>query len=287
MNPHDEAGSTGSAPATEALPDFLIIGAMRSGTTSLYRYLGAHPEIAMARKELQFFTEHFDEGLDWYRRHFPTSGTARLRGEATADYMARESAMTRIADTAPAARLIASLRNPVARAWSHYLLVRERGREPRSFARAIADELASLRQHGPDAPGVLYLPHGMYDVHVQRCRQLFPPANLHVEVFERWSNDPGPAYRRVCEFLGVDATFTPPDLGRRVNPFVTFRSLTLRRLTHRLPRPLGKALGRLNTREAHPPAIPEESRALLEDYYGPHVAKLEGILGKAIPEWHL
>ncbi len=97
------------------LPDFLIIGAMRSGTTSLYRYLGAHPEVFMTPKELQFFTEHFSRGLDWYRRQFVTAGHRSVLGEATADYLARESAMQRIAHTLPTVKMIASLRNPVDR----------------------------------------------------------------------------------------------------------------------------------------------------------------------------
>ncbi len=268
------------------LPDFLIIGAMRSGTTSLYRYLGAHPEIYLTPKELQFFTEHFERGQDWYCAQFAPAGTARVLGEATADYLARASAMTRIAATLPRARLIASLRNPVDRAWSHYGLVQARGREPRTFAEALDEETAALAAGGPDAPGVFYLSHGLYDVHLERCFRLFDRTQVAVTIFERMAADPEPVYRRLCSHLGVDPAFVPANLGEPVNPFVTFRSLRLRTAAQRLPSPLGRVVARFNTRRnvAAPPLDPA-TRTRLTDFYAPHVARTEELLGTPIPEW--
>lgn len=268
------------------LPHFLIIGAMRSGTTSLYRYLGAHPEVFLTPKELQFFTEHFDRGLDWYRGQFASVGSARLLGEATADYLARASAMTRIAATLPTARLIASLRNPVDRAWSHYGLVKARGREPRTFGEAIGEERAALAANGPDAPGVFYLSHGFYDVHLERCFGLFDRTQVAVTIFERMAADPAPVYRSLCNHLGVDPSFVPANLGEPVNPFVTFRSLRLRAAARRLPSPLGRVVGRINTRRnvAAPPLDPAD-RSRLAEFYAPHIARTEEILGQEIPEW--
>jgi hypothetical protein len=99
----------------------------------------------MAPKELGFFTDRYDEGLDWYAAQYAAAAPHQLWGEATADYLARPSAMNRIVATLPEAKLIASLRNPVDRAWSHYLLLKERGRERRSFAAAIEEETRRSR----------------------------------------------------------------------------------------------------------------------------------------------
>lgn len=268
------------------LPDTLIVGAMRSGTTSLYRYLGAHPDVFMAPKELQFFTEHFAKGTDWYRAQFAGAGEAEVVGEATADYLARESAMSRLATTLPEARLIASLRNPVDRAWSHYGLLQARGRESRSFTAALDDEEAAIARDGVGADGVIYLTHGLYDVHLERCLRLFPRHQLHVSIFERMRVDPGTTYRSLCQFVGIDETFVPPNLGERINPFVTFRSLRLRRMAQRLPSPLDRAVARLNTRRSlPPPQVDPATRARLNDFYAPHVQRVEELLGDAVPEW--
>lgn len=272
--------------ADSRLPDTLIIGAMRSGTTSLYRYLGAHPDVFMAPKELQFFTEHFEKGIAWYREQFAAAGGAHVVGEATADYLARESAMSRLAATLPDARLIASLRDPVDRAWSHFGLLRARGRERRSFSAALDDEETAIARQGPGADGVVYLTHGLYDVHLERCLRLFPRPQVHISIFERMATEPGVMYHSLCQFLGVDASFVPPNLGDRINPFVTFRSLRLRRIAQRLPSPLGRPVARVNTRRNVPsPRLDDPTSARLTEFYAPHIRRVEEILGEPIPEW--
>lgn len=270
------------------LADFLIIGAMRSGTTSLYRYLGAHPEVYMAPKELQFFTVHHERGPDWYAAQFARATATQRLGEATADYLARESAMLRIAATLPRARLVATLRHPTERAWSHYGLLSERGRETRPFATALDEELAAIEAAGIDAPGVIYLSHGRYDLHLERCRRLFDPEALHVVIFEQMKADPTSVYRGVCQHLGVDPGFVPADLGRPVNAYVTFRSVRLRDASKSLPRPLGRIVGRLNARRnVTAPAMPSDVRRRLDAYYAPVIEDVERILGRALPEWQL
>lgn len=265
------------------LPDFLVIGAMRAGTTSLYRYLDAHPDISMAPKELQFFTEHRDRGLEWYRGQF--DATATLQGEATADYLARDSAMRNIAELLPSARLVASLRHPIDRTWSHYGLLHERGRDPRTFEEALDAEMARIDQDGPGADGVIYLSHSHYDVHLERAFRLFDRDQVHITIFERMTTDPREVYRDICRFVGADPTFVPDILGRQVNPYVSFRSLGARRLAQRLPGGLGKVVARLNTRTAAPPTLPPATRARLHAYFEPVIARVEALLGAEIPEW--
>jgi hypothetical protein len=107
------------------LPNFLIVGAMKSGTTSLARYLGAHPQAYVApEKEINFFERGYvwNRGVDWYASRFEGAGDALAVGEASPSYMYWPTAIERMASVVPDARLIALLRDPVERAYSHYLL---------------------------------------------------------------------------------------------------------------------------------------------------------------------
>lgn len=272
---------------TGSLPDFVIAGAMRSGTTSLTRYLGAHPEIFIAPKELGFFTERFDEGIDWYRGFFSDVGDARLCGESTADYLARGDAMNRLSRTLPDARIIAILRNPVERAWSHYWLQRERGKDGRSFEEAIEFEIRAIDAEGPTAEGVFYVFHSLYDTQLEHVLGLFPRDRLSITVFERMVEDPVSSYRSICSWLGVDAEEIPEIVGKRINPYVTFRSLRVRSLSHRLPPLMRRAVGRLNTRrDASYPEIPPGASERLVEFFAPRIARVEAILGEEIEEWH-
>ncbi len=128
--------------------------------------------------------------------------------------------------------------------------------------------------------------HGLYDVHLARLQQYFAPEQIHVSIFERMTSDPHATYRDLCTFLEIDASFVPENLGSPVNRYVTFRSLALRRLSHRLPGALGKAVARLNTRTQAPaPALEPVTRRRLEEFYAPHIARTEHLLGYDVPEW--
>jgi hypothetical protein len=103
-----------------ALPDFLIIGGQRCGTTSLHHYLAAHPAVRPATgKELQFFSIHHGRGERWYRAHFPPPSPGTHSFEASPYYLFHPSVPARVAATLPAGRFIALLRDPVVRAYSH------------------------------------------------------------------------------------------------------------------------------------------------------------------------
>jgi hypothetical protein len=137
-------------PETGALPDFVIIGAQKSGTTSLYHLLARHPYVEpAATKELHYFDGLLGEGVEWYRRCFPAprwkDGRRTITGEATPYYLFHPHAARRMAEVIPQARLIALLRNPVDRAYSHYHQVAKRGFEPLGFEDAIEAEEERLR----------------------------------------------------------------------------------------------------------------------------------------------
>src|SRR4051812_20619515 len=121
------------------LPTFVILGTMRGGTTSLVRYLGEHPDVYVApQKEVHFFDEHFELGVEWYEAQFEGRGDARQFGEGTPAYLYGDIAMQRLKQILPETRLIVSVREPVERAYSHYWHQRARGYETKEFVDAIA-----------------------------------------------------------------------------------------------------------------------------------------------------
>ncbi len=143
--------SAESEPATGALPDFLIIETMKGGTTFLYNLLTRHPLVEpAASKELRYFTDLIEEeGIEWYRYCFAEpkwkDGRRTITGEATPSYLFHPLAPERAAHVVPQGRLIALLRNPVDRAYSHYQQMVRKGREPLTFEEAIELEEARLR----------------------------------------------------------------------------------------------------------------------------------------------
>ena len=133
----------------EVLPDFLIIGAQKCGTNSLYDLLTQHPDVERAiTKELNYFNLHFEKGIEWYRSQLPLPRLKErklITGEATPDYLFYPDAARKAAQVVPQARLIVLLRNPVDRAYSHYHHQVRKGREALGFEEAIEAEQARLR----------------------------------------------------------------------------------------------------------------------------------------------
>jgi hypothetical protein len=132
------------------LPDFVIIGAQKSGTSFLYDLLTQHPYVKRAAlKELHYFDRHFDRGIEWYRSQFPLPRWKEERksitGEATPNYLFHPHAARRMAEVVPQARLIVLLRNPVDRAYSNYYKEVKRGGETLQFEEAIEVEEARSR----------------------------------------------------------------------------------------------------------------------------------------------
>ena len=199
-----------------ALPGFLIIGAQRCGTTSLHSYLSAHPAVrAASGKELQYFSLHYGRGERWYRGHFPPDA---LSFEASPLYLFHPDAPARVAATLPAGRFIALLRDPVERAWSHYLHTRSYGQEPLDFAAALEAEESRLST--PDGwRRYSYAARGRYAEQLERWYAHIPRERLHAIRSEDFYADPAAVYAEVLAFLGLEP-FTPPEFAvhtRRVD----------------------------------------------------------------------
>ncbi|HLF41350.1 MAG TPA: sulfotransferase domain-containing protein [Acidimicrobiia bacterium] len=210
------------------LPEVLIIGAQRCGTTSLYRYLSEHPQFAPATlgtKGVHFFDNRYDRGLGWYRAHFPTTITRRrfravhgadmITGEGSPYYLFHPHVPYRIAEDLPEAKLIVMLRDPVERAYSQWQHELSRGFEHLDrFEDAVDAEAGRLAGEVPRMnadPGYRssahqhwsYLARGRYADQLEVYRELFPPAQLLVIKAEDFFSDPESEYLRVERFLGL------------------------------------------------------------------------------------
>jgi hypothetical protein len=207
------------------LPDFLILGAQKAGTTALYAYLRWHPEITgPSFKEVSFFDRHYARGETWYRAHLPARprqwvtrqrlGHWPIVGEASPSYLFHPLAPERVAALLPRARLIAVLRDPVDRAFSHYQHEVALEREPLSFEDALAAEDERMRgevERMVRDPSYFseawwnhtYVARGRYAEQLERWFAAFPREQLLVLFSDELLNEPRETYARVLRFLDV------------------------------------------------------------------------------------
>lgn len=198
-------------------PDFVIIGAQRGGTTSLFAYLSAHRRVAPASiKEVHYLTDNFERGRDWYLGHFPaTLPPETITGEATPYALLHPLAPTRLRQTAPNAKLIVLLRNPVERAHSHYSLERARGDEPLDFAAALEAEAARLAGEelrlGADTgyrsfahKHYSYRARSDYAPQLERWFAAFPRHQFLILRSEELFARPAASFARVATFLKIE-----------------------------------------------------------------------------------
>lgn len=281
-----ERGSSASDEAGR-LPDFVIIGAMRAGSTSLARYVGAHPGVSMpSRKELHFFDWQYDKGLDWYRAQFREAAPGTIAGEATPIYMVYREAMERLAAALPGARLLVVLRDPVARAYSHYWYNRMLGFEPLGFREALEAEKG--RTSGvTDRRTYDYVERGRYLNQLERVCELFPRESLHVVILEDLVAAPGPTYAAVCAFLGIDASYLPANIGEPMNSHAVYRSTVVAKAARALPEPLRALSRRWNRREARYEPMDAELRRELVLRFRYENDALAAWLGKDLSVWTL
>jgi hypothetical protein len=273
-------------------PDLFVVGAPRAGTTSLWQALDVHPQVFMSRlKEPHYFTSwkplympHVSD-RDAYLRLFSGAAEGQLRGEATPSYLAAPEAAEGIARASPEARIVVSLREPVARAYSDYLHKVRYGVEDRSFLEAVRSQAGAERVSGR------YLGASLYADSVERYLERFP-GRVHVLFLEELATDPPAELRRLFAFLGVDATpagsglpaRNPSGLPRNALARRLYRSPALRRGASALvPGRLQERLeGLLLTSRGVPPLEPE-ARRLLDERLRPERPRLESLLGRPVP----
>ena len=218
------------------LPDFVVLGTQKGGTSFFYRLLTEHPLVrGAAVKELHFFDKKFAEGVGWYRRCFSegerVDGQRTITGEASPSYLFDPRVPERMALTVPEAKLIALLRNPVDRAYSHYQMEVRRGREARSFEVATEEEMTSI-EGGENSVDVryAYLTRGLYAEQLERFSSFANRDRLLVVKSENLFTRRLEVLQRVSTFLGLphfESTLTPPAGGA---PYAPMDPSTRRRL---------------------------------------------------------
>ncbi len=237
------------------LPDFLVVGAQKSGTTSLFVLLSKHPQLFLPfRKEVQFFSSKvlYPKGLNWYAEEFfSTCPPDKLAGEVSPQYMYSTETARRVHEGLPEAKIIAILRDPIDRAWSHYQMTRRRGQETRTVQEAFADTLNTDEADTEAPEHARYFQFGDYERVLSEYLRLYGRENMLVLFQEDLHQQPEMVMRQVYRFLGIDDVI-PQNVDVRVHQSgdVRFKSLSrlmkednllrrmLRALTPRRLRPI-------------------------------------------------
>jgi hypothetical protein len=274
------------------LPTFLVIGAMKAGTTSLRDQLARHPDVFMSDpKELHFFAagQNWERGRDWYEAHFAGAASVSARGEASPSYSQADifpGVAERIVGTIPDVRLVYLVRHPIERIRSMYLHQRANGREDRP----IADALAGASY---------YLNASRYSWQLAHYEGLVSPERIRVITLDGLRDDPGGVMAGLFDFLGVDPrAVTVGDVrrGRTEDKRVARRGRVrlaavpgYRRAAELAPAGVRRRVRRLTTRRVDPSMaeIPPSLEAELVDRLRPDLVDLRRHLGDDFDAWGL
>lgn len=196
--------------------DFLVIGAQKCGTSSFYRYLSANLMVRNAsQKEIHYFDLFHDKGVKWYHNHFNFSRGC-IGGECTPFYLMHPHAPQRARQYNKKLRLVAILRNPAERAWSHYLMNLEAGREALSFEEALDKEQERISTgidlSDPNSSFLhySYLTRGRYAEQLNRWLKYFPQSQLLLINYHEFFAHPWQEIQKVYRFLGVAPLYDTP-----------------------------------------------------------------------------
>jgi len=295
-------------------PDFIIPGASKSGTTSLYHYLGEHEDIFLPEtKELHFFDrdDKYQDGLSVYESNFPMTDDERIAGEITPTYFNHgivyeqssytsykwspdDDAPMRIAESYPDIKLIITLRNPLTRAnsqfWKNYRQGRERAN---SLEEAVQAELAGERPK--EEHPLCWLYRNEYTTHIKKWLDLFERDQIRFIIFERWIKNPEPTLNDLCEFLGVKPKNSWSRSGDRKNVGGMPRSVAINRFyqDHIQDTTLGTLLQKyrithrldaFNSSEGYP-ELSDKIKKLLADFSDSELTQLEDLIGVDLDIW--
>jgi hypothetical protein len=292
----------GAGLVVNRLPDFFIVGAPKSGTSSLHSYLSQHPSIFMSEpKEPHFFYSggldrpaHDGTSLEEYLALFKGAPEHAWAGEASTSYLYSESAAREIKRLRPDARIMMVLRNPVDRAYSQYWNHVRDGIEPLSFEEALEDETGRVEEG--KWHGFHYLRVGKYAAQVERYLETFGEGSVRVYLFEDLTRDAEGVCRGAFAFLDVDPNL-PVEVGRvynrsgpprsrlasRVLASQSVRGLAGRVLPAALKREIGERLRSSNTKPV--PKMDPTTRATLMSVLEEDVSLLEGLIGRDLSHW--
>ncbi|MFC1868221.1 sulfotransferase domain-containing protein [Thermodesulfobacteriota bacterium] len=275
-----------------SLPNFLGIGAMRSGTTWLDRILRTHPQIYLPerRKEIQFFSANFERGFCWYEKFFPPApeaGKHKWIGEITPGYLYNEDTPARIHSFLPSCRFIGILRNPADRAYSHY-----------GFSVRNVNERRPFHEYLRYYPGIFA--RGLYGEQVKRYLKYFKKENFLFLIFEESTAKPKAAIKKIADFFNLNSEDFQVDerVREKVNSsylprfgrlyFLTrILSKSLRKMDFDWLVNLGKTLEvqRFSGFKGTLPPLEHTMRSMLIEKYEPDIALLEDLLDQDLVIW--
>lgn len=276
-------------------PTFIGIGAQKCASSWLYDILADHPEAALSeKKELDFFSYHYENGYAWYEQQFPEKPGAKVVGEISPSYFNEASVPERAKLYSPDLRILLSLRDPVERALSqHRHLVRigtVSGPDYR-FEKALADNPS-------------YIEQGLYAAHLSRWLESFPENQIFVVLMDDIKSHPDETARKVYKFLGISTDHQSAALHEKSNPSYVVRSrglesvvCTLRGATNKLGMDaVWRGLGRLGLQRIYrsmnrqpsnaiiPHPLPETLESLRQ-HFKENTLKLQEMLGRDLSKW--
>jgi len=273
-------------------PNFFIVGAPRAGTTSLYEYLKNCENVFMSPiKETYFFSPNVNMKLILskpvknqkdYQKLFHNVKTEKAIGEATPSYLWDPDSAKLIHEKIPNARIIIILRNPIDRAFSHYLWLVSLGKENLSFSEAIKKSLSAK----PDFSGRI-IDGGMYSNQIQRYLDEFGQKQIKIIIFEEFLKNPKLFLEDTLKFLDIDSN--PPEIFEAFNSYVEPRGKLaksiiqnkfLQKLGTSLPQTIASQATKILDKKAVKPKISESNMKMLKNIYSEDVKNLKSILNK-------
>ncbi len=175
------------------IPSFIIIGAQKSGTTTLMNQLYQHPDIFILMNDIAYFSTRYHKGQKWYEKQFKNYSGQKAVGEKTPNYLHIPEAAIRIHNDIPNVKLIFILRDPVKRAYSHYWLLKQYDDEKLPFEKAVWTKN--------------YIERGMYAKHLERYQKLFSREQMLILTLKELKENPVDTFKKIFEFLDVDSSF--------------------------------------------------------------------------------
>jgi hypothetical protein len=301
-----------------ALPEVFLVGAPKSGTTAMSEYLGMHPDIFMARKEMHFFGKDLEFGRRFYRRdraaylaEFAGRSERRRAGESSVWYLLSKRAAVELREFNPQARVIIMLRSPAAMLYSLYHQFRYDGNEHLpTFEAALQAEAA--RSRGECITRKTYLAQGLmyhqvprYTAQVCRYLEVFGRHRVKVIIYDDFAAETARVYKETLEFLGVDANFGPSEF-KVINGAKTFKPsavasvlsepwlrATAVKLGLRLPRSVFRTmqnfestLRKRQTSFQPAPPLARETAERLRQEFTPEVEQLSELLDRDLTHWN-
>ena len=295
------------------LPNFLIIGAAKSGTTALHSYLRQHPDVYMPeKKELSYFShsitapainklylEEEIKSLEEYICYFSDATTEKAIGEASPMYLYFEIASVRINSLIPDCKIIAILRNPIERAYSAYLHAVRDWREP---AKDFYEALDLEKNRINEGWSILYhyVNAGLYSHQLERYYEIFPSEKILVLLYDDLLSDPKMVFNDIFSFLGVDQNFFP-DTAHHPNVSGKIKSQNFHSFMERffiydnpikaisriiIPKKIRQtAMSSLRSINMEKQKIPDEFRQFLRPKFLNEINSLQQILGRDLSEW--